>query len=148
VVQRVEIRSAILSEHPFNREKMPMSSDLAALLSISDGLWEIQANHISLAIRVITETREDGASIFEGTGTNTRLVLAADAIRDKLLAVGMGGLKQGDLTKSLQGRANADEIRTILNIMHDLGMVQRFEKIQVGRGRPVTIWRALQSYST
>lgn len=118
---------------------------LAALLSISDGLWEIQAHHISIAIRVITETREDGATIFEGTGTNTRLVLAADTIRDKLLAVGVGGIKQGDLTKSLQGRANADEIKTILNVMHDLGMVQRFENIQVGRGRPVTLWRALQS---
>jgi hypothetical protein len=117
---------------------------LAALLSISDGLWEIQANHISIAIRVITETREDGASIFEGTGTNTRLVLAADTIRDKLLAAGLGGAKQGDITKSMQGRANADEIKTILNIMHDLGMVKRFENVQVGRGRPVTIWRAQQ----
>jgi hypothetical protein len=117
---------------------------LAALLSISDGLWEIQANHISVAIRVITETREDGATIFEGTGTNTKLVIAADAVRDKVLAGGMGGIKQGDLTKSLQGRATADEIKTILNVMHDLGMVQRFENIQVGRGRPVTIWRAQQ----
>ncbi|HSW91779.1 MAG TPA: DUF3987 domain-containing protein [Candidatus Saccharimonadales bacterium] len=118
---------------------------LAALLSISDGLWEIQANHISLAIRIITETREDGATIFEGTGTNSRLVIAADAIRDKVLAGGLGGVKQGDITKSLQGRATAEDIKTILNIMHDLGMVQRFENIQVGRGRPVTIWRGQQA---
>jgi hypothetical protein len=118
---------------------------LAALMSISENVWEIQANHISAAIRVITETREDGASIFEGTGTNTRIVLVVDAIRDKLLSAGLGGVKQGALTKKLQGRANADEIKTVLNIMHDLGMAQRFEHIQVGRGRPTTIWRAQQS---
>lgn len=118
---------------------------LGALLCINDGSWEIQASHITAAIKVITEVREDGASIFEGTGANTRIVLGVDALRDKLIAAGLGGCKQGELTKSLQRLMNAEELKTALDIMHDLGMVQRFEDVQVGRGRPVTLWRATQS---
>lgn len=114
---------------------------LAALLSINDGAWEIQANHITAAIRIIMECREDGAAIFEGTGSNSRMVLGVDALRDKLLAAGLGGAKQGELTKALQGRLNSDEIKSALAIMHELGMAQQFENIQVGRGRPSTIWR-------
>lgn len=118
---------------------------LAALLCISDWTWEIQASHISTAIRVITETREDGASIFEGTGTNSRIIHAIDAVRDKLIAAGLDGIKQSDITKSLQSRSNASEIKTILDVMHELKMVQRFQGVQLGQGRPVTIWRATQS---
>jgi hypothetical protein len=117
---------------------------LAALLSVNDGTWEIQANHVTAATRIITEVREDGATIFEGTGTNSRIVLGVDALRDKLIAAGLGGTKQGELTKSLQGRLNAEELKTALNIMHDLDMVQRFDGVQLGRGRPVTMWRAKQ----
>jgi ribosomal protein L31E len=118
---------------------------LAALLSVNDGLWEIQANHITSAIRIITETREDGAAIFEGTGANSALVLGIDALRDKLLAAGIGGAKQTELTKALQRHMNAEHVKVALNLMHDLGMVQRFENIQVGKGRPSTLWRATTS---
>jgi len=114
---------------------------VAALLAVNDGGWEIQANHIIAAIKVITECREDGASIFEGTGSHSRMVLGVDALRDKLLAGGLGGCKQGELVKQLQGRMNAQEIKDALAIMHNLGMVQQFSNIQVGRGRPVTLWR-------
>lgn len=116
---------------------------MAAMLCINEGSWEIQAAHITSAVRIITETREDGASIFEGTGTNSRLVIGIDALRDKLLAAGLGGCKQSELTKALQRHMNADELKTALNIMHDLGMVQCFENVQVGRGRPVNLWRGL-----
>lgn len=118
---------------------------VAALLSVNDGSWEIQNNHIAAAIKIITEVREDGASIFEGTGTNSKLVLGVDAIRDKLLAAGTSGIKQSELTKALQRYINAEQVRVALNIMHDLQMVQRFENIQVGKGRPTTLWRATQS---
>jgi hypothetical protein len=37
---------------------------------------------------------------------------------------------------------DAATMRAALDIMHDLGMVACFGNIQVGRGRPVTIWRA------
>jgi hypothetical protein len=118
---------------------------IAALLSVNDDTWEIQNHHVIHAIRIITEAREDGAAIFEGTGSNSKLVLGVDAIRDKLLAAGMNGIKQSELTKAMQGYMNAEHVRTALDIMHDLDMVQRFDGIQLGKGRPTTMWRAKQS---
>jgi hypothetical protein len=115
---------------------------MAAMLSVNDGTWDIQANHITTAIRIITEAREDGASIFEGTGAGSAIIMGVDAIRDKLLAGGVNGVKQTQLTKAAQRYANAEQVRAALEIMHELGMVQRFENVQVGRGRPSTIWRA------
>jgi hypothetical protein len=116
----------------------------AAFLCINDGLWVIQHAHIVTAIRIVTELRENGASIFDGTGSNSRLVLGIDKIRDKLLAAGISGLPQTDLTKACASLINAEAMRTALDVMHDLGMVQRFEGIKVGRGRPTTLWRATQ----
>jgi hypothetical protein len=118
---------------------------VSALLAINDGTWEIQNHHLVHAIKIITEAREDGAAIFEGTGTNNKLVLGVDALRDKLLVAGINGIKQGELTKALQRYMDAQHIRVALDIMHDLDMVQRFDGINLGRGRPVTMWRAKQS---
>jgi hypothetical protein len=118
---------------------------VAALLAVNDGSWEIQRPHITSAIRVITEVREDGAAIFEGTGSGSKLVLGVDALRDKLIAAGAGGIKQSELTKALQHHMNAEQIKTALDIMHDLQMVARFDGVSVGKGRPTTIWRATQS---
>ena len=118
---------------------------LAGLLCINDNTWVIQHTHIVTAIKIITEVREDGASIFEGAGSNGRLVLGIDKLRDKLLAAGISGIPQRELTKITSQFFNADYMKTVLDIMHDLGMVQRFENIQLGRGRPMTLWRATQA---
>lgn len=118
---------------------------MAAMLCINDGTWEIQANHLVSAIKIITECREDGARIFEGTGAGSRLILGIDSLRDKLLASGTAGCTQSALTKALQRWMNAGEIKTALDIMHDLSFVQRFDGIQLGRGRPTTLWRGLQA---
>lgn len=117
---------------------------IAALLCINDGTYELQVSHITAAIRIVTEVREDGAAIFEGTGTTSSIVFGIDAIRDKLLAAGVNGVKQGELTKHVQRFMNANEMKAALDVMHDLSMVQRFEGVQLGKGRPVTLWRATQ----
>lgn len=116
---------------------------LAALLCVNDGTWVIHQNHILAAVKIITECREDGAAIFEGTGSSSRLVLGIDKIRDKLLAAGMSGLAQKELTKAVAPYMNAEHMKAVLAIMHDLGMLQKFEDIQLARGRPTTIWRGL-----
>jgi hypothetical protein len=117
---------------------------LAAYLCINDGTWVIQNTHVLTAIRIITETREDGASIFEGTGSNSNYIIGLDKLRDKLLAAGLNGLPQTDLTKAVAQFFDAATMKAALDIMHNLGMVQRFDGIKTGRGRPTTIWRAMQ----
>lgn len=115
---------------------------LAGYLAINDALWTVQHAHIVAAIKVITQVREDGAAIFEGTGSNSRIILGIDKIRDKLLAAGLNGLPQRELTRVTQPFMDAAHLNAVLAIMHELQMVQKFENIQVGRGRPSTIWRA------
>lgn len=114
---------------------------LAAFLCINDDTWVIQHHHILNAIKVITEVREDGASIFEGTGSNSRIIAGIDKLRDKLLSAGLNGTPQRELTKVCSGYMDANTMRNALDIMHDLGLVQCFQNVQVSRGRPVTIWR-------
>lgn len=138
-------RSRTLHRDPF-RASFQSREDahilrLAAFLSINDDTWHIQHNHILAAIKIITEVREDGASIFEGTGTTSRLVAGIDKIRDKLLAAGLNGLPQRELTKATAQYMDASHMKAVLDIMHDLGMVAQFQGVQLGRGRPVTIWR-------
>jgi hypothetical protein len=116
---------------------------LAAFLSANDGTWHIQPKHVLAAIKVVSQVREDGASVFEGTGSSSRLILGIDKVRDKLLASGLSGCPRADLTKAVQQFSiRAEELTAILDIMHELAMVQRFEGVQMTRGRPLTIWRA------
>jgi hypothetical protein len=115
---------------------------VAALLCINDQTWEIQATHISAAIRIIEEVREDGALIFEGTGTHGRTISGIDNLRDMLLAAGMNGVTQAQLTKRVQAWINASTVRAALDVMHEMDMVQKFTGIQLGRGRPSTLYRA------
>ena len=115
---------------------------LAAVLAINDGSWEIQAPHITSAIKVITEAREDGASIFEGTGQNALIIAGLDKMRDELLAAGIDGIKQGELGRKVKNKIDGNDMKTGLDIMHSLGMVQRFEVPSLAKGRPATVWRA------
>lgn len=114
---------------------------LAGLLSINDGTWVIQHTHIIAAIKIIAQVREDGASIFEGTGSSSRFIIGIDKIRDKLLAAGPNGLPQRELTKLIANYMNAEHMKAILDVMHELQMVDCFEIPAVGRGRPTTLWR-------
>ena len=156
-VQRIEIseggrrtfdrwyRSRALHRDPF-RSSFQSREDahilrLSAFLAINDHTWHIQHNHVLAAIKIITEVREDGASIFEGTGSSSRLVYGIDKIRDKLLSAGINGCPQRELTKACSQYMDAGHMKAVLDIMHDLGMVQQFQGVQLGRGRPVTIWR-------
>lgn len=138
--------SRILHRDPFRSSFQSREDDhilrVAALLSVNDGTWVIQQNHILAGIKIVTQVREDGASIFEGTGSNSRIIVGIDKIRDKLLAAGINGLPQRELTKAVAPFMNAEHMKTALDIMHDMQMVQCFENIQVGRGRPATLWRA------
>jgi hypothetical protein len=115
---------------------------LAACLSINDGSWDIQGTHITSAIKVINQVKEDGASIFAGGQSNSQLVLGIDKVKQCLIEAGTSGATQTALTKACKNYMNAGRCVTVLEIMHELQMVQRFEGIQLGQGRPATVWRA------
>lgn len=114
---------------------------LAALLSINDDTWVIHHSHILSAIKIITEVREDGANLFEGTGTAVGIVAGIDKLRDKIIAAGTSGIQQRELTKACAAYFNAETMRAVLDIMHELQMLQKFDLSATGPGRPATLWR-------
>jgi len=120
---------------------------VAALLCINEGIWIIQNSHIINAIKLVEQTKEWGASIFEGTGTATKEIIGIDKLRDKLIALGHNGATQTVLSKSTSRYFNSEFLGTVLEVMHELDMVQKFENIKPGsgRGRPITIWRATKT---
>lgn len=139
-------KSRLLHRDPFRRSFQSREDAhilrLAAFFCINDDTWVIQHTHILNAIKVITQVREDGAAIFEGTGTSSRAIVGVDRLRDKLISCGLNGTPQRELTRVCSGYLDAETMRAVLDIMHELGMVQCFQKVQVSRGRPTTIWRA------
>lgn len=116
---------------------------LAGCLAVNRGAWVIDAVDVRRAIEVIQEVKNDGARLFEGTGTTGRLVLGIDRLRDDLLASGVVGVTQSTLSARLRGHLDATMLRAVLELMHELGYVQRFDHVKVSeRGRHATMWRA------
>jgi len=120
---------------------------VAALLCINEEAWIIQDHHIRNAIKLVDQTKEWGASIFEGTGSSTKEVIGIDKLRDKLIALGHNGATQTVLNRVTTRYFNAEFLGTVLEVMHELDMVQKFEgvKLNKGKGRPTTIWRATKT---
>lgn len=115
---------------------------LAAILAVNEDLWVIQSRQITKAIQIIAQVKHDGSQIFAGGLHSDRLVIAIDRLRDRLIERGMRGATQSELSLYARNFANAPTVRTILSIMHELDMVQQFENVMQGVGRPTTIWRA------
>lgn len=115
---------------------------VAAFLAINDDAWEIQHHHITRAIEIVQEAKDGGAKIFAGAGTSSRTVLAVDKLRDTLLEAGLDGLAQSALTTKVRAYMDSATAKTALEILHELGMVQKFEVKNAGRTK--IIWRGTQ----
>lgn len=116
---------------------------LAAILAINDGVWQIEARHIRASVHAIRAVKEDGATLFAGTGTIGAIASVVEKVRDLLIKAGTQGLRQADITRALRNTTQASTLLVVLNTLHELDMVQRFENVRLStRGRPTTIWRA------
>jgi hypothetical protein len=113
---------------------------MAATLCISDNSFNVQHSHVLAAIEIISEAKERAAVIFEGSTAPDRTTLGIDKVRTFLIACGVDGATQSEVTRTVATYMKSEDVRIALDIMHDLGMVQRFEQ-SVG-GRPATVWRA------
>ena len=61
-------------------------------------------------------------------------------LSQRLIEGGTNGVKQRDLIYPLRDHAEASEITEHLEVLKELGKVQKF-KVKT-KGRPATIWRA------
>lgn len=115
---------------------------IAAIMCISDDMWQIQQQHIVDAIALITQVRDDGAVLFEFANKthmtrHERLILRA---KERLIAEGSVGIKYRDFAARLRPFSGVD-IQQVLDAMIKLRMVQRFI-IPNKTGPSTTILRA------
>lgn len=110
---------------------------LAAILSVSRDKWLVEEVDIRKAVRIIEGVREDGAGLFSTIpdDPNQSVLNSIDKVRRLLLDAGVNGIKQKDMTTKCGG-----SVLPILEVMHELRMVDKFEVRLVGR--PSTWWRA------
>ena len=114
----------------------------AALLSINDNRWVISKQDINTAVQLIEEIRESSAALFEGGVAGDKLSIGIDRIRALLLAAGKGGLQHSPLYYKVRTHLSREEFSTVIDIMHQLEMVQKFEQPIGKRGPAPMIYRA------
>jgi len=101
---------------------------LAACLCINDGILEIQTKHITTAIKVVDSVKTGANRLFGGDfSANARLIGAIARVRELLLEAGTDGISQTKLQRRVTRRLDAKELRMLMNIMHECGMVQIFK---------------------
>lgn len=107
---------------------------LAALLSINDGSWLIKRSHIQVAIRLVEHIKMESSNIFETTEQRTKFAQALDIIRSHLVSTGMDPIAHGKLYLKCRTQVSNAEFKTLLEVMHEVGAIQRFE-FKGDRGR-------------
>ena len=106
----------------------------ACCLCINDGILEIQTRHITHAIQLIETVRDGGYGLFGGTfSENARISDAVTKVREVLMEAGSDGLKHSDLHKRVQNRMDSKELKVLVKVLHESGMIQVFELSRGGR---------------
>lgn len=108
---------------------------IAGLLCVNDGSWIIKRSHIRIAIRLISAIKDDAGKIFETTEQRTKFAQALDIIRSQLVSTGMDPIQRNRLYMRCRTYLSNDEFMTLLEVMHEVGAIQRFE-LKAERGRP------------
>lgn len=112
----------------------------AALLSINDGSWYVSVDHIQTAVRIVGRIKQDGMRLFSGTNVEKKDVRLIEKIKSHLIACGKDGSSQSEILQRMRPTYKADQIISVLSVMHELDLVQKFDVPTNGRSR--TIWRA------
>lgn len=116
---------------------------VAALLCINDGTWEIHTEHLLYAIKALTEIKENSGRIFETAEARSKYAAALDIMRMQLLSTGMDPIPRARLYLKLRNRLDNQEFHALLDVLNDLGAIQRFD-LHNKRGRPVDLIRGTQ----
>lgn len=123
---------------------------LAACLSINDGSFRLSSNHVRQAARVVAQAKEGAYNLFGDGSVNDlglRLGDGIDKVRQELIKAGMDGVRHNNLYKSVRHKIDSREFGTLMNVMHESGMVQQFE-IKGTRGKIYRGTNHLESVGT
>lgn len=98
---------------------------LAALLGINRNTWEIGADDLNTAIKIIQEIKSDGRRLFDLQIPQQQFVFedALERIRYRLLSKGTEGYNIDELVRSMRDHAPSEVVRKIIAVIHELKMV-------------------------
>lgn len=100
---------------------------MAAILAINDASWDIDTRHVTAAIRLIAEARDNASSMFSGTVNPDRILHGIDRVRTILVECGADGIQHSKLYARVRRDLKADEALRLLDMMHELDMVTKME---------------------
>lgn len=101
---------------------------LASCLAINDLSFELQSGHIVAAIKIIADVKDRAFQLFGGSyDTKSKVSGGIDRVKEVLLQFGMDGIKHSDLHRRCQHHLSGADLKLLVRIMHELGMVQVFE---------------------
>jgi len=109
---------------------------IAALLCINDGSWVIKRSHINVAIKLIIGVKEQSNVIFETAEVRTKFATGLDILRAQLVTAGMDPVLRSQLFNRLRHHLSYQEFSTLVEILHEIRAIQRFEVRTGERGRP------------
>lgn len=109
---------------------------IAALLSINDGSFVIQRGHINVAVSMILDMKTNAARVFDTAELRTKFATGLDVIRSSLVSSGMDPILKSQLYNRVRHHMNFQEFNTLIEVMHEVRAIQRFEIRTGERGRP------------
>jgi hypothetical protein len=117
---------------------------VAALLCVNDDSWRIDVHHLQRATQLVAELKETSSTIFESAELRTKFASALDTIRSTLISAGMDPVPRGRLYMRCRSFVDNVEFLSLLEVLHEVGAVQRFEVRHDGAGRPIDFIRGTQ----
>jgi hypothetical protein len=118
---------------------------IAGFLAINDGTWLIGSIHIRKAVRLVAMAKHWGSAIFSGRGLHSRTMDGIQKLRSVLLEAGLNPVTRSQVTHRLSRVCSGTEIGAILDVLHNLDMIQVFEvPVIVGSKRTKLVYRATQ----
>lgn len=109
---------------------------IAALMSINDGSFTIQRGHINIAIALMAEMKVNAARIFDTAELRSKFASGLDIMRASLISAGMDPILKSQLYNKVRNHMNYNEFNTLIEVMHEVRAIQRFEIRTGERGRP------------
>jgi hypothetical protein len=92
-------------------------------------------------VQLVTELKHDSGLIFEGTEMRTKYATSLDSIRALLISAGMDPIPKAELSRRCRRNLPIDEFNALLEVLHEIGAVQRFIDKQQERGKPAEYYR-------
>jgi hypothetical protein len=117
---------------------------VAALLAINEDVWQIEQHHITTAIQLIGGIKEDSNQIFQNAEAQTKFALALDVIRATLISTGMDPIPRHQLYIRCRSKLDHTEFMTLLEVLHEIGAIQRYNYRAGDHGRPTDFIRGTE----